>query len=470
MLLLVLAAAMMLPAAVDLAAGNPDWKVFATSTAVTAFVGAALVLAFRGSQQNIGIRESFLFTVLIWIVAPAFGALPLTFADIDMSYTDAFFEAMSGITTTGSTVMTDIESAAPGILLWRSILQWLGGVGIVIMAITLLPMLRVGGMQVFRIEAFDTPEKVLPRATSLAATLSIIYIALTAIWAVMYLLAGMSGFDAVNHAMTTIATGGYSTRDASIGAFNSPAIEWIAVAGMIVGAIPFLLYFQALRGEVSMLLTDSQVVAFLGTVLFFAAAMTAWVWLELDFDFATAIRKSAFSVISIMTGTGYSAIDYTPWGDFPTVILFCVMFVGGCAGSTSCGVKIFRFQILYIVARTQLQRLLHPHRVLIPTYNRRPLEEGVGGSVMAFFFLYAFAVIIIALLLSATGLDFITALSGAATAVSNVGPGLGETIGPAGTFASLPDTAKWVMCIGMLLGRLELFTILVLLLPSFWRQ
>jgi trk system potassium uptake protein TrkH len=284
----------------------------------------------------------------------------------------------------------------------------------------------------------------------------------------------MPALDATVHAMTTIATGGYSTRDASVGHFRSLEVDWIITAGMIVGSIPFLLYFQAMRGRPGLLFRDTQVQWFLGTALAGVLAVAWWLWRDAGMAEAEALRYAAFNTVSVMTGTGYATADYWQWGGLvggaPVAVLFCLMFVGGCAGSTSCGIKVFRFQILAAMASIQLRRLLQPNGVFIPTYNKKPIQEGVSEAVMAFFFMYALSVAFLAMLLGMTGLDYVTALSGAATAISNVGPGLGDIIGPAGNFSTLPDVAKWLLSAGMLLGRLELFTVLVLFLPRFWRD
>lgn len=467
-LLLILSGGMLLPMVVDAYLRNPDWEVFAVSGGLGLFFGAALVLTSRGAPVGINLRQAFLLTNASWIVLPAFAALPLWLAGL--SYTDAFFEAMSGITTTGATVMVGLDMAPPGILLWRSVLQWLGGLGIIIMALTILPLLRVGGMQMFRVEAFEAQEKVLPRATQLAGALLGLYIALTFGCGLALWFAGLSGFDAVAHAMTTIATGGYSTRDASVGAFDNAWVDAIITGGMIVGGIPFLLLLQTVRGNGRSLLSDTQVHWYLGTLVVSIAAVAAWLWLFDAFDPFQALRYAAFNVTSVMTGTGYATADFNAWTGFPVAALFCLMFVGGCAGSTTCAIKIFRFQILYETARVQIKRLLQPHGVFIPYFNHRPIQAGVPEAVMGFFFLYLLSCAFLTMALALLGLDLVTALSGAVTAISNVGPGLGSTIGPAGNFAPLPDAAKWLLAFGMLLGRLELYTVLVLLIPQFWRD
>ena len=471
LLLILVAVAMVLPAIVDLAAGSSDWQVFAGSAALTLFLGVSLMLTARGGDlANINLRQAFLLTTASWVSIAAVSALPFAFSRLDMSVADAFFESMSGITTTGSTVISGLDDAPAGILLWRALLQWLGGVGIIVMALAVLPMLSVGGMQLFQTEAFDAPDKVVPRAAQLAGGIGGIYVFLTFIWAVSLWLAGLPGFDAIVHAMTTIATGGYSSKDASIGHFANPTAEWIIIAGMIVGSLPFVYYLRMMRGHLTPILRDGQVRWFLTIVVIVAALSFLWLWRHSDLSFMDALRIGAFNVISVLTGTGYSTANFAAWGGFTTILFLVVMFIGGCAGSTTCGIKIFRFQVLHATAQVQLRRLLRPHGVFIPYYNRRPIPESVSEAVMGFFFLYIASFALLAAALSGLGLDVITALSGAATAISNVGPGLGPVIGPDGNFDPLPDAAKWLLSFGMLLGRLELFTVLVMLTPSFWRR
>jgi trk system potassium uptake protein TrkH len=471
LLMSLLAIAMGLPAIADLATGNPDWQVFAGSAAVSLFVGVGLMLTTRtGTHTNLSLRQAFLLTSMSWVTVAVVGALPFVFSELDLSVSDAFFESMSGITTTGSTVIVGLDSAPPGILLWRALLQWLGGVGIIVMALAILPMLSVGGMQLFRTEAFDTPDKVLPRAAQLAGGIFSIYILMTGVCALGLWLVGFGGFDAITHAMTTIATGGYSTKDGSIGHFQNPAADWIIISGMIIGSLPFVYYLRVVRGDLTPILRDSQVKWFLAIVVLSVASVTLWVWHETGFNAPDSLRHAAFNVISVLTGTGYATTDFGAWGGFPMVLLLCLMFVGGCAGSTTCGIKIFRFQVLHATARAQIRRLLSPHGVFIPYYNGKAIPENVSEAVMGFFFLYIICFGVLAAALAALGLDFITAISGAATAISNVGPGLGDTIGPAGNFSSLPEPAKWLLSFGMLLGRLELFTVLVLFSPAFWTR
>lgn len=467
-LLCILAVAMVLPAVVDASVGSSDWQVFTAAAAVTLFIGVSMILTTRSAWQGFGLRQAFIMTNLAWLVVATFGALPLAFSDLDLTFTDAFFESMSGVTTTGATVILGLDRAPPGILLWRSILQWLGGIGIIVMAVSILPILQVGGMQLFRVEAFDA-DKVLPRAAQIAAGISIVYVFLTGLAAIILWALGMTGFDAIAHAMTSIATGGFSTSDQSIGHFKDPVIHWFIALFMVLGSLPFVLYLRALRGDVLSFYRDSQVRAFL-LILFLAIFATAlWLWDNDYYDLEGAVRYATFNVISIMTGTGYATADFGQWGGFVMALMFLLMFIGGCAGSTTCGIKIFRFLVLFATAKVQLKRLMQPNGVFIPYYNKRPIPPTVEESVMGFFFLFIASFAILAAGLGLTGLDFITAISGAAAAIANVGPGLGHIIGPAGTYSSLPDSAKWLLSAGMLLGRLELFTVLVLLSRTFWR-
>ncbi len=469
-LLSTLGAAMLLPVLFDVAAGNPDWMVFAASSGVTLFVGIALCVSNRGRTGELSTKQAFLLTTASWTALTAFAAIPFTWSSLQLSYTDAFFEAMSGITTTGSTIITDLREAPPGILLWRGLLQWLGGLGIIVMALSVLPMLKVGGMQLFRVEGFDTAGKILPRATQIAGELSVLYIALTAICAVCYQASGMSAFDALVHAMTTIATGGFSNHNDSLGHFASVPVELIGVVFMLLGSLPFALYLRALHGDFRTMLRDSQVRWFLATVAVFVVVGVIAQAPGAPETPSGPYLDSLFNVVSIMTGTGYATTAYDLWSPMAVSLFFILMFIGGCSGSTSCGIKIFRFQVLFQGLRQKIRLMFHPHGVFLETYNGRPLSPDVISAVTTFFFLYLGCFGVTAVALEAMGLDTITAISGAATAISNVGPGLGETIGPAGNFASLPDAAKWLLSAAMLLGRLELFAVLVLIMPAFWRS
>ena len=466
-----LGAAMFAPMIVDLLSNDRSWRAFGVSGVLTTLLGGALALATYTPKPNMRARGAFLLTVLSWIALAGFASIPFMMEPLTLSVTDALFEATSGITTTGSTILTGLDDMPRGILLWRSILQWIGGVGIVVTAMAVLPMLKVGGMQLFRLESSDMGEKILPKAASLAAGIGGIYVVLTLLCMFGYMATGMSGFDAVSHAMTTLATGGYSTSDASMGGFMDDGADLVCIAFMLAGAIPFGVYLlMATRGDWRAPFRDSQVRAFLGIVTALIILVTFYLWLNSEMTNSRALRLSAFNVISIVTGTGYATADYNSWGSFAVAAFFTFMFIGGCAGSTACSIKIFRYQVAFEGLRAYLFKMPRQHAVSPLRYGGKPLPEAVLFSVMSYFFLFFMTFALVAIVLSVIGLDPITAWSGAGSAVANVGPGLGDIIGPSGTYQSLPSEAKWVLMIAMIVGRLEIVTALVVMTPAFWRS
>lgn len=468
LLLMALGASMALPMLADLIEGNDHWPVFVESGMITGLVGMCLSLACSNAvRDRLSLQQTFLMTSGVWVFLPIFAALPMLIGATDLSYTDAFFEAMSGMTTTGSTVIVGLDDLPAGILLWRGLLQWFGGIGVIVMAMVFLPELRVGGMQIFKSEAFDTMGKVLPRAAEISAQISTIYIGITVACALCYSAAGMNGFDAMVHAMTTVSTGGFANYDASFGAFQG-AHEYIATVFMLAAALPFVLYVQLLNGDGEPMLRNSQVRAFFGVVAVLVAVVMASLIIVDDYSVERALREALFNIASILTGTGYASVDYMAWGGFIITIFFFCGLIGGCAGSTSCSVKIFRYQILFAAVKAQLRRIHSPHGIFRPRYDGRTVTEDVLSSVMAFFVLFIVTLGVFAVALAMTGLDMITSISGAATAVANIGPGLGPVIGPAGNFAPLPDTAKWLLSAAMLIGRLELVVVYVLFTRRFW--
>ena len=470
LLLCTLSVFMLIPGFVDYILGDEDWAAFLVSSFITLFVGAGLYLSSRESNsEHLELRQAFLLTNSAWISISIFGSLPFLFSNLNLNFIDAFFESTSGITTTGSTIIPNLEQVSYGILLWRALLQWLGGIGIIVMAVAILPMLSIGGMQLFKTESYETPDKIIPRAAIFASGISIVYIVLTFIWAFMLWLAGMPIFDSITHAMTTLATGGYSTKSESLGAFNSVNIEMIIVFGMIVGSLPFIHYLSILKNGWRNLINDQQVKWFL-LILFFLISIVTFNLYVNGQNFFSSLRVSIFNVVSIVTGTGFGTDDFSQWGGFATTLLLILMFIGGCAGSTTCGLRMARVLVLIANAKTQVLKLLTPHAVIIPYYNKKPIPESVTESVMGFFFLYILVFIIISCLLGSLGLDFMTSLSGAASAIGNVGPGLGEMIGPNGTYAEIPNLGKLILCSGMILGRLEIFAILVMFTASFWKK
>ncbi|MBI2235755.1 MAG: potassium transporter TrkH [Magnetospirillum sp.] len=469
-ILCLLAAAMALPAAADAMTGHDEWKVFAACGGLTLFVGLALLLGARSGVGELAVRQVYLAATCGLVVPLAFAALPLAFGPLQLSMTDAVFEATSGLTTTSATVLAGLDGMPRGLLLWRALLQWLGGIGVVVLAVTVLPALAMGGMQVFRIESAAPSDRATPRTSRVGSAIVAIYAGMTAVLAAALWLAGMSGFDAWGHAMTTISAGGFSTADASIGRFDSAAVEVVVTVGMVLGGMPFLLFYHASQGNMRFMAHDQQLRWYLVFLLLATTAVSLWLAWSRGLPALDALRHAALTVASVMTGTGLFTLDFGGWDGLPLAILFFLVFVGGCAGSAAGGIKVFRFQFLFANALVQMRRLLRPHAVLIPSFNRRPIPDDVLESVMGFLFVYALGFAVLALSLAYLGLDFMTAVSGAASAIANFGQGLGGEIGPGGSYAALPDAAKWLLAAGMVFGRLELFTVLVLFVPAFWRQ
>ena len=468
--LITLAVSMLIPMlTLLLYSRTDDLNAFLWSSLVTAVAGIAMVLPGRPKEAHLRPRDMYLLTTGSWLVVCIFAALPMVLIQ-HISYTDAFFETMSGVTTTGSTILVGLDKASPGLLIWRSMLQWLGGIGFIGMAVAILPLLRVGGMRLFQTESSDWGEKVMPRSHMAAKYILFIYLSLTLSGFLGFWLAGMTPFDAINHAMTSIATGGYSTSDSSLANWSQPAVHWVAVVLMICGGLPFTLYVATLRGNRKALFKDHQVRGFLGFLLATWLVFGTWLWLHSDNNWLDAFRIVAVNVTSVITTTGFALGDYTTWGSFAVLLFFYLTFVGGCSGSTSGGLKIFRFQVAYVLLRANLQQLVHPRAVIKQQYNNHNLDEEIVRSLITFSFFFTITIGVIALGLTLLGLDWVTALTGAATAVCNVGPGLGPIIGPAGNFSTLPDAAKWLLTIGMLLGRLEILTVLVLVTRAFWRH
>ena len=469
LLVAALGVSMLVPLGIDLFLANGHGLAFLESAIFTTVTGGLMALACaNGAGGRLSIQQTFLLTTGVWMVLPLFGALPFILGATEANFTDALFEAMSGLTTTGSTVLVGLETLPEGILFWRALLQWYGGIGIIVVAMVFLPELRVGGMQIFRSEGFDTFGKILPRATEIAQRIFVIYFTLTGLCALAYLGFGMSPFDAISHAMTTIATGGFANYDASFGAFG-PGVEYTAALFMILAALPFVRYVQLLAGTAQPLFIDSQIRVFLTIALVVVAVLTLWLLVTDPRSGEESFRKALFNGVSILTGTGYASADYMAWGAFPVVMFFFIGLIGGCAGSTTCSIKVFRYQLLFSSIKMQIQRIHSPHGVFPPRYQGRAVSEDVLSSVMAFFVIFIVSLGVLSVGLGMTGLDFITSVSGAAAALANIGPGLGDEIGPAGNFAGLNDAAKWLLTVAMLIGRLELMAVYALLTVSFWR-
>ena len=447
------------------------WSAFLAAAAVTQLVGLAAVSLRRGGEFTLSIRQMFLATTLSWLAIIAFASLPFIYGPVHLSVTDAVFETVSGVTTTGATVLVGLDHLPHSILLWRGLLQWLGGIGIVVLAIAILPFLSVGGMRLFRTESSDWSGKSLPRLAEMIRYTQFIYITFTLAALLAYRAAGMSWFDAAIHAMTSVSTGGYANYDASFGAYaDRPGILWLGVLFMTMGALPFLLYMRALRGDRGALFRDQQVRGLLKILLALSLLVSAYQYVVGHRDFFVCLTQSTFNVVSIVTTTGYASEDYTQWGTFAVIAFFYMSFIGGCSGSTTGAIKMFRFQIAFATLRNQLLYMLHPRAVFFTRFNGEIVSDDIVRSLIAFSFFYGLTVAALAFCLSWLGLDFVTALSAAASSVGNVGPGLGAIVGPAGTFAPLPDAAKWLTAAGMLLGRLEILTLLIMFTPGFWRS
>ncbi|UIJ73992.1 TrkH family potassium uptake protein [Aurantimonas sp. HBX-1] len=459
---------MLLPALVDLADSNDDWRVFVGSGFMVGMVCVLIAVATRGERPKFTPRLGFLLVTTVWLFASLIGSLPIYFSSVNVTYAGAYFEAMSGLTTTGSTVISGLDALPPGILLWRSLLQWLGGIGIIGMVLLILPSLQAGGLALFHMESSDKSDKVLPRVNQLTGGLIAAYVTLTMLCAAAYTSLGMSFFDAINHAMTTLSTGGYSTHDASMGFFEDNRILVASTIFMILGSLPFVIYIKAFLPRRFQLWRDPQILVFLVTclVLSFAIAVSRRVINETPFG--EALITSAFNLVSVITTTGYASDDYTLWSNAAIGIFFLATFLGGCAGSTAGGIKANRLVILYLVVRASFRRLVRPHSVIRLKYGNDDISAQTIQTVTIFFFLYFGTLLMGTVLLTMIGLDLITSFSGSLTAISNVGPGFGQIIGPAGNFASLPDAALWILSAVMLLGRLELVTVLILLFPSVW--
>ena len=468
-LLVVLGIFMLIPYTVQLIY-NENSNSFFSSSIITVFIGILTILASIKKEKQLNLQQAFLFSTLAWISVAIFGSIPFVLSSLKLSFSEAFFESMSGITTTGSTVILDLDSSPKSILLWRAIMQWLGGIGIIVMATTVLPLLKVGGMQLFKLDSSGT-EKILPKTVEVSFLIITIYTTLTFACAFVYWIQGMNMFDSIAHSLTTLATGGFSTHNESIGYFKNPGIEFTATIFIILGSIPFISYLRFIKGNKKIFFEDVQIRGFLYLLVISILIMFLYLFINNnEYSFLDNLRISSFNVISILSGTGYVTDDFGLWGEFPLIFFLFLMFVGGCAGSTTCGIKVFRLQILFLFLKNQVKKIIYPNSIFIFNYNKQKIEDSFINSVIVFIFSYLFIFLMIAILLSITGLDFLSAVSGAATSISNVGPGLGEMIGPNGNFNQVSNVSKWILSFGMLLGRLEIFAVLVLFLPSFWRS
>ncbi len=469
LLVAALGATMLFPMALDLMAGHRNWTAFLEAAVISGLTGTLTALACTSRNlRALSLQQSFLLTTGTWVALPVFGALPFLLGAPHAGPLDALFEAVSGMTTTGTTVFLGLEDLPPGTLLWRGILQWLGGLGIVVVAMIFLPVMRVGGMQFFRSEGFDTLGKILPRALDIAAALIRVYLTLTVACVLVFFGLGMSGFEAVVLALSTVSTGGFAPHDASF-APHRGAAEWAAVVFMLLASMPFIRFVQAMQGTLGPLWRDAQVRAYLRWNLYAVVAVTAYEMGRRGVPPAEMLREGAFNVVSTFSGTGFASTDLAGWGPFPFVVLIAVGLIGGCTSSTGCAIKVFRFLILFEAVKAQIARLMNPSAVVAVRYEGRRVGREVIDSVIVFFTLFILTFGLLSVALSLTGLSTRAALSAAWSSIANVGPVFGPEVGPTGAVDGFPAAAKWVMMGGMIVGRLELMAVFVLFMRGFWR-
>lgn len=466
----ILALFMLVPLALSIAYDSDNQIAFFSSATITSIVGIVFLLI--GKQYHFEFmqpRQVFLITTCAWTGVSLFSALPFILIDHPLNVADAVFEAVSGVTSTGSSVMAGLDSLPKDILLWRSMLNWIGGVGIIGMAIAVLPFLRVGGMRLFKTESSDWSDKAMPRAQSLMAMIIYCYLLLSLICCLAFWLAGMDFFNAINHAMTTVSTGGFSTSDSSFAQFDSLLIHWVAIVFMLAGAFPFVLFVRLLVNRKWVVFKDTQVRGLLWIVAITTSIMTLQLIVTGTMDPLRALTMACFNLVSVITTTGFASGDYQLWGPLALILFFFVTFVGGCSGSTTGGIKVFRLQIFGGLVKEQMITAIHPRAIISRRYNNRLISSEIIASSISYMFLMMACLLITSIILALTGLDLVTSITGSAASLMNVGPGLGNLVGPAGNYSSLTDVAKWTLSFAMLLGRLEFLTILVLFSPAFWR-
>ncbi len=461
---------LVIPLITEIIYKTESWQSYAVPILIYLIIGGSLVITNRNIEFKLSIKEAFVITVLSWLLLAILSSAPFIYSKSDLSVIDALFESMSGITTTGSTILSNLDDLPKGILIWRALLQWLGGIGIIIIALFILPFLRIGGMQLFHLEGDDPYEKFLPKISSVITKIFIIYIFLTLLLFILYYIFGMTLFDSIAHSFTTISTGGFSTHNDSFAYFNSYSILLVSIVFMIVGSLPFLVIAQTTIKNLFATFKDHQIRIFIFILLLSIISIYFLANSFINGNDIQILITISFNTISIISGTGYVSENYENWGNYASVLFLILMFIGGCAGSTSGGLKVFRFQILFKYVLQHLKKMLRPHAVIASHFNNKKIPESTYESVMSFFFLYIFTFSISALLLSFGGSDFLTCISASASAIANVGPGLGPIVGPDGDYSSLSDYSKLILIGTMFLGRLEILTIFVLFIPSFWKN
>ena len=470
-LLMIFSLSMLPPIVVSIIYDDHQITAFLHAFIITLGIGVIVWLPVRNLKKELRVRDGFVVTVLFWLVLSISGSIPLFLSDaLDLQYVDAYFESLSGLTTTGATVITGLDHLPKSILWYRQQLQWFGGMGLIVLAVAILPMLGIGGMQLYRAE---TPgpvkdSKLTPRITETAKALWYIYLGLTTACALAYWGAGMTLFDAICHSFSTIAIGGYSTHDASIGYFDNSMIELIAILFMFVSGVNFALHFTAWRSNSWVTYIQDPEFRFYGALMLLVALVTiAILYFTGTYGLSDSIIRGLFEVVSIATTTGFATADFTSWPFVLPFLLFLVAFVGGCAGSTGGGMKAIRVLLIYKQGLREVKRLIHPNAIIPVKLGKKPVPDRVLEAVWGFFSVYLFVFVVLLLLLLATGLDQVTAWSAVGASINNLGPGLGDV---SAHYGDIPNTAKWILCFAMLMGRLEIFTLLILFTPSFWRN
>ena len=447
-----------------------DWQLFLIPFFITGSTGVLLTLTnYQKNQIKLGIREAFLLTFLSWVICSFFSGLPIYWLSPNCTFVNALFESVSALTTTGFSTLSNLEELTKCLILWRAILQWLGGIGIIVMAITIFPVLRIGGMQLFRSEFSDRSEKILPRVSQIATGILCAYSLFTIIGCVSLSFCGMESFDAFCHAASAISTGGLSTRNTGLVTFDSPSVEVILMILMIIGGSTLMLYIRLWQGDYKSIIRDQQLKGYL-FALFLASVSLSLCLMFQGKTLVDSLRMGCFVAVSTLTTTGFVLFNYMDFGPTIITLIFLMSFIGGSTGSTAGGIKIFRFQIIATFIRNHLKQLRRPHGVFIPMYQGQKISDQLVASVFSFIGLYFVTVAVLSILLSLTGLDFVSSLSGAVASLGNIGAGLGNVLGPVSNVDSIPLFSKIFLMMGMILGRLELLTALVFLSPSFWRR
>jgi trk system potassium uptake protein len=469
-MLVVLAILMLAPAAVDWQAGLPNGGDFLLAAVVTGAFGALLsITTLNAVGLSIQVRQAYLLTAAIWVVIPLFGALPFVMGAPGLNFTDAYFEAVSGITTTGSTVIVGLDDLPPGMNLWRGMLNWIGGLGIAFVAMIFLPVMRVGGMQFFRTEGFDTMGKIMPRATDIAGQLVLVYAGLTLACVLTYVAVGMTALDAMVNAMATIATGGFSPSDISFGKYEG-AGEYAGALFMFLASLPYIRYVQLIGGSPRPLLRDVQVRGYLKVLCLAVFSVTLWRWLNSDQPLEPVFRQALFNLVSIQSGTGFFSGDFAGWGGFMLPVAALIGIFGPCSGSSGGALTMFRVQIAMIALRQHVRSITMPGRVDPVRYDGRVVDDDVMNSVIMFITGYILIIGVFSVMLTLLGVDIESAFFGVWTSIGNIGYGFGPLVARTGTFVDFPGTAKWALIAVMLLGRLGMLALLVLVLPRFWQR